>query len=57
MRGLRPHDQGARGALPAPKGAAPLLPRAPQVLRQETLQVQQLRLWLQYAVDESAVHT
>ena len=44
MRGLRAHDQGARGALRPPEGAAPLQPRPPQVLRQATLQVQQQQL-------------
>lgn len=44
MRGLRAHDEGAGGALRPPEGAAPLQPRPPQVLRQATLQVQQLQL-------------
>ena len=44
VRGLRAHDQGARGALRPPEGAAPLQPRPPQVLRQATLQVQQHQL-------------
>ena len=44
LRGLRPHHQGARAALPPPEGEPPVQPRPAQVLRQEALQVQQLQL-------------
>ena len=48
MRGVRPHDAGARSALPSPQGQAPVQSGPAQVLRQAALQVheQQLR---QYA--------
>ena len=44
LRGLRPHHPRAGGSLRPPEGQPPLQPRPSQVLRQETLQVQQLQL-------------
>ena len=44
LRGLRLHDEGAGAALRPPEAEPPVQPRPPQVLRQETLQVQQLQL-------------
>ena len=42
LRGLWPHNEGARSALLAPQDPAPVLPGPPQVLRQEAFQVQLL---------------
>lgn len=42
MRGVRPHDERAGSALPAPEGEAPVLAGPAQVLRQAPLQVHQL---------------
>ena len=55
VRGLRQHDKGARAPLPPPQGEAPLLSGAPQVLRQEALQVQQLELCLHAAAGNPVV--
>jgi len=44
VRGLRAHHRRARDPLPPPQGQPPLLPSTTQVLRQATLQVQQLQL-------------
>lgn len=41
LRRLRPHNSGTRNPLSTPEGQPPLLPGPSQVLRQETLQVQQ----------------
>ena len=42
--GLWTHHTRAGAPLPPPQGEPPLQPRAPQVLRQETLQIQQQQL-------------
>ena len=50
--GLWQHNKGAWGPLPPPEGEPPLLPSAPQVLRQEALQVLQLQLCLNAAAGQ-----
>ena len=52
LRGLWCHDEGAGGPLPPPEGEPPLLAGAPQVLRQEALQVLQLQLCLDAAAGQ-----
>lgn len=41
LRRLRAHDSGTRNPLSTPEGQPPLLTSPSQVLRQETLQIQQ----------------
>ena len=52
LRGLWQHNKGAWGPLPPPEGEPPLLAGAPQVLRQEALQVLQLQLCLDAAAGQ-----
>lgn len=44
LRGVRTHDQRARGALPAPQRETPVQSRPAQVLRQEAFQIHKLKL-------------